>query len=388
MTRTLARIGSISFVPVRWLGVILRAVLLAPIRCVGVILRSFRFWLLVLLLVLIVLVAYYILADRDTPLTTDAYLQAYVVRAAPQVAGKVVRVAVAEGQSVRRGDALFELDHRPFEHRVAMAEAGLVLARRDVDQLGVRLEAQRADHKRLSAESAYADYVADRDRRIYAKEATSERKFTESAQTSVANRAAVEKSTQLIRDVEVALQARVGTVNAILAKAEVELAMARLDLEYSTVVATCDGRITNLQLREGDFVHVGESALSVVDSSQWRIVANYRERSLERMRPGQAALITFRGAPGLIHRGHVDQIGVGVLQGQGLPSGNLPEVEQLRNWVPPSQRFQVRLALDEPCATSLRVGMTCTVTTVIEPDTPIAPITRFVHRLVALWYYF
>ena len=164
--------------------------------------------------------------------------------------------------------------------------------------------------------------------------------------------------------------------------------MARLDLEYSTVVATCDGRITNLQLREGDFVHVGESALSVVDSSQWRIVANYRERSLERMRPGHEALITFRGAPGLILRGRVDQIGVGVLQGQGLPSGNLPAVEQLRNWVPPSQRFQVRLTLEDPHATELRVGMTCTVTTLIQPATPVAPIARFVHRVVALWYYF
>ena len=61
----------------------------------------FRFWLLVLLIVLIVLVvfvAYYVIADRDTPLTTDAYVQAYVVRVAPQVSGLVVRVHVASGR--------------------------------------------------------------------------------------------------------------------------------------------------------------------------------------------------------------------------------------------------------------------------------------------------
>jgi hypothetical protein len=66
---------------------ILRA-LLAPFRLIGRVLRSFRSWLLVLLLVLAALVAYYVIADRDTPLTTDAYVQAYVVRVAPQVSGR------------------------------------------------------------------------------------------------------------------------------------------------------------------------------------------------------------------------------------------------------------------------------------------------------------
>ena len=365
-----------------------RTILLAPFRLVGRILLSFRFWLLVLLIVIVVLVAYYVVADRDAPLTTDAYLQAYVVRAAPQVSGKVTRVHVAEGDQIRRGDVLFELDHRPFEHQVAMAEAQVVMARRDVDQLSIRLAAERADHKRLTAEAAYSDYVFERDGQIFRKGATTERKYTESAQTSVANRAAVEKSGQLVREVEVAIQAQVKDVNAILAKAEVSLAMARLDLEYSTILATCDGTITNLQLRDGDFAHVGESVLSIVDAAQWRVVANYRERSLERMRPGQPALITFRGLPGRILGARVATLGQGVMQGQGVPSGNLPDVPQLRNWVPPSQRFQVRLTLDDPRAIPLRVGMTCSVTTLTSTDSPVQAVARLIHEFVAIWYYF
>src|SRR5262249_6517917 len=104
---------------------VLRA-LLAPFRLLGRVLRSFGFWLLVLLVVIVLLVAYYVIADRDTPLTTDAYVQAYVARVAPQVGGLVVRVHVEEGSTVRKGDVLFELDHRPFQHRVAMLEAKLV----------------------------------------------------------------------------------------------------------------------------------------------------------------------------------------------------------------------------------------------------------------------
>src|SRR5262245_58668398 len=68
---------------------------------------SFRFWVLVLLGLVVLLVAYYAVADRTTPLTTDAYVQAYVIQVAPQVGGQVVRVYVREGDQVKQGALLF-----------------------------------------------------------------------------------------------------------------------------------------------------------------------------------------------------------------------------------------------------------------------------------------
>ncbi|HEV3164722.1 MAG TPA: HlyD family secretion protein [Isosphaeraceae bacterium] len=360
-------------------------VVLAPFRLIGRVLRSFRFWLLV---VLAMLVAYYVIADRDTPLTTDAYVQAYVVRVAPQVSGLVVRVHVGEGSTVRKGDILFELDHRPFQHQVEMLEAKLVTTRRDVKQLHTQLAAEEAEHRRLSAEDELAKYLFDRDNRIYQGGATTERKVTSSAQGYKASRAAVDKSARMIQFIQEAIDAQVGQENSLVAQVEAELAGARLDLEYSTVLAPADGVITNLQLREGDFAHVGEAVLSCVDRGRWLVVANYRERSLERLRPGQRALVTFRAAPGRIYGAQLFALGWGVGQGQGVPSGDLPDVPRLQNWVPPSQRFQVRLALDHPDAAPLRVGTTCTVTTIADPASPIMPVTRFVHKIVALWYYF
>jgi multidrug efflux system membrane fusion protein len=352
------------------------------------VLRSFGFWLLVLLVVIALIVAYYVIADRDTPLTTDAYVQAYVVRVAPQVGGLVVRVHVEEGSTVRKGDVLFELDHRPFEHRVAILEAKLVTTRREVSQLSTQLAAEQADHRRLTADDELAKYLYDRDERIYQGGATTERKATTSALGYKASRAAVERSARMIQHVQEALDAKVGQENSLVAQVEAELAEARLDLEYSTVHAPCDGVITNLQLREGDFAHVGESVLTVVDQGQWLVIANYRERSLERLRPDQRALVTFRAAPGRIYGARVFALGWGVNQGQGMPSGDLPDVPRLRNWVPPSQRFQVRYVLDDPDAAPLRVGTTCTVTTIAEPASPIEPLTRLIHQFVALWYYF
>jgi len=84
------------------------------------VLLSARTWVLGVLLMIAVLIAYYALSDRYTPFTTDAYVQAFVIQVAPRIEGQVVRVNVLENQPVRKGDVLFEIDPRPFEHRVAL----------------------------------------------------------------------------------------------------------------------------------------------------------------------------------------------------------------------------------------------------------------------------
>src|SRR5438874_9955433 len=126
-----------------------RAVLLAPVTFGRKLLRSARAWILFIVLLIAALVTYYVLSDRYTPFTTDAYVQAYVVQVAPRVEGQVVRVYVQENQSVNKGDILFEIDRRPFEHRVALLEAKRVEAVQQVAQLESDLAAAKAEDARL-----------------------------------------------------------------------------------------------------------------------------------------------------------------------------------------------------------------------------------------------
>src|SRR5437870_12219072 len=102
-------------------------------------LLSARVLVLCVLLVIAALVAYYVLSDRYTPFTTDAYVQAFVIQVAGRVEGQVVRVDVQENQPVKKGDLLFEIDPRPFEHRVAVLEAKLVDAIDQVEQMRTQL---------------------------------------------------------------------------------------------------------------------------------------------------------------------------------------------------------------------------------------------------------
>src|SRR5262245_9679011 len=89
---------------------------------------SARAWVVTILLLVVLVIVYYALSDRYTPFTTDAYVQAYVIQVAPRVEGEIVRVHVVENQRVGKGDVLFEIDPRPFAHRVELLEAKLVVS--------------------------------------------------------------------------------------------------------------------------------------------------------------------------------------------------------------------------------------------------------------------
>jgi multidrug efflux system membrane fusion protein len=368
------------------LGMILLAVLLAPFRIARRILLSARAWILFFLLVIAILIVYYILSDLYTPLTTEAYVQAYVVQVAPRVEGQVVYVLVQENQAVKKGDLLFEIDRRPFQHRVDLLVAKRVQAVQQVAQLESELSAAKAEDTRLAAEEAYAEVVHGQEKEIFKKEATTDRKYVEAVQKYKAARAALERSRAQVRKVEEALAARVGPEHALVAEVGAQLATARLDLEWTRVYAPCDGLVTDLQLREGAYAHTGRAVMTLIDSSRWLIVANYRENALTRVHAGLPAGVAFRGSPGKVVNAHVVSVGWGVSQGQGIPSGQLPDVKVPASWVPPAQRFQVRLILDEPESVPMRVGMTGSVAVYTEPEGLLNDITSYWHQVIA-WLY-
>jgi multidrug resistance efflux pump len=349
--------------------------------------RSFRFWLLVVLAVIVLLVAYFVASDRSTPLTTDAYVQAYVVQVAPQVPGQVIHVHVHEGQQVAAGQPLFELDPRPFEHKVALLQAKLVAAQYQIKQLDAQLSAAKAEQRQLAAETEYARVVYRQEQEIFDRQSTTERKYVDAVQKLKAAEASLERSSSMVLNVEEALAAHIGSEHASVAQAKAELAEAELNLGYSKVVAPCDGVITNLQLSEGSYAHVGQAVLACIDTRHWLVVANFRERSLEEMRVGQPALVALQALPGRLFNAEVQAVGFGVSQGQGTPSGLLPDVKNQNVWIPASQRFQVRLTLDDSQNLPLRVGMTGSVSVYTSETHLLGRITRGLHEILA-WFYF
>ena len=350
-------------------------------------LLSARVWVLCVLLVIAALVAYYVLSDRYTPFTTDAYVQAYVIQVAARVEGQVVRVHVLENQAIRKGDLLFEIDPRPFEHRVALLEAKLVQATQQVAQMESEQAASKADDARIVAEEAYARAVHEQETQIRKQDATTDRKYLDAVQKYRAAQADRERSRAMTRKVEQALAARIGGEHAIVAEVKAQLAEAKLNLSWTRIDAPANGYVTNVQLREGSYVHVGTPVLTCIDSDQWWVVANYRENSLEYLQPGQRVGLSFNTYPGRIFPGVVKTVGWGVYQGQAAPSGNLPAVTEPQNWIRLAQRFQVWVTPQMPAGYPLRIGATASVAVYTREEYWLNGVTETWHKVVAAFDY-
>lgn len=344
---------------------------------------SARAWVLLVVFIIVLLATYYVLSDLHTPFTTDAYVQAYVVQVAPRIEGQVVKVAVTENQPVKKGDLLFEIDPRPFEYRLALLKAKRVDAVQQVAQLEAELAAAKADIDRLLADEAYAKVVADQEQEIFKQEATTDRKYQQALQTHKAAIGARKQAVARAKKVEQALAAMVGDEHALVAEVQSQIEVAQLDLEWTRVVAPANGFVTNVQLREGDYIQVGDPAITCIDSDHWWVVANFRENALENVRAGQRVGLTINTYPGRIFPGVVNSIGWGVDQGQGAPSGQLPNVGEPKNWIRLAQRFQVRIIPELPPEFPLRVGATASAAIYTRDDYWLNGVTHLWQRIEA-----
>jgi multidrug resistance efflux pump len=359
-----------------WPGRLLRGVLRLPGRMV----RSVWCWALFLLALIAGLVAYSAVADLATPFTRAAYVQAPVIQVAPEVEGRVIAVRVGENDRVRKGDVLFEIDPRPYRDRVRQLEAKTELAVRQVEQLESERAAAHSQEQALAADLALAEAVFEQEDRIYMKGSTTERRWLEAKRKLAEAQALRSRGQAVVRQKEEALLARLGQEHALIAQARAELAEARLRLAWTKVEAPADGYVTNLQLRVGSYATAGKPVLTCVETERWCVVADFREGNLERVRPGQPAEVTFRTYPGRVFRGRVDSVGWGVSQGQGVPSGELPDVKKVQEWVRPAQRFQVRVVLDEPAEAPMRVGASAAVTVYTSDHEWLNPVAEFIER--------
>jgi multidrug efflux system membrane fusion protein len=301
------------------------------------------------------------------PRTDDAYLQADLVHVAPDVSGRIVEIDVRDNQVVRRGDVLFRIDPVPFRLRVAQARA-------QVDALEARI-AVFTDQ--VSAQTAKADAA---DRGIGAAQAQfalatttlarleplQGRGFVTAEQVDQARTA---KRTAEIALQQARLQAREARqaiestkpLESELEAARATLALAARDFGLAVVRAPVDGIVTALDVAAGEFAVTGKPQFTLIDTEHWYAIGNFRETQLPGIAPGQRAIVYVLAAPGRPVRGTVESLGGGVAPDEGATFGGLPHVPRSLNWVRIAQRFPVRVLLDAPPVSLMRLGASAVI---------------------------
>src|SRR5215475_4959063 len=79
--------------------------------------------------------------------TDDAYVGAQKVLITPDISGKIDKVVVKEGQRVKQGDVLFEIDPEPFQFALDQAKAQLAQTKTTYDNLvdNIKIYGKMAD---------------------------------------------------------------------------------------------------------------------------------------------------------------------------------------------------------------------------------------------------
>jgi multidrug resistance efflux pump len=255
-------------------------------------------------------------AYMGAPWTRDGTVRAYVVTMAPEVAGRIAKLPVADNQFVHKGDVLFEIE--PTDYRIALEQA--------------QAQAQR--------DGAALDYA----------------RANEGRQATLEGEGWVSKNIyQQVASTMHQLEAAVAVDRAAIAKAQ-------LDLSRVVVRSPVNGYVTNLLAQLGDYATVGQRLISLVDADSYWIDAYFEETSLGRILEGDPATVKLMGYSRLV-RGHVGGVarGINIPNVQPDPAG-LASVNPVFTWVRLAQRVPVRIHIDQvPDGIRLVTGMTATV---------------------------
>jgi membrane fusion protein, multidrug efflux system len=324
-------------------------------------LRRYRRFLLLVVLPLVALfggVAFYLNGGRYVS-TDDAYVGAQKVLVTPDISGKIEKVVVKEGQQVKEGDVLFEIDPVPFRLAVDQAKGALDQARTNYDNLvanikiygqmldlaqrGVDLKQRDVDRKQTLVKSNFGSQL-DLD-----NAATS--LVTASAQAELIRQQISSSRAQLLGNPDLPLEQF-----PPYAQAKAKLDETQRNLDHTVMRAPMAGVATQVeQIQLGRFVAAGTPVFSIIDVANPWVDANPKESDFTYVAVGQPVELEVDAFPNHLFKGTVGSLSPGT----GAQFAILPPQNATGNFVKVVQRVPVRIYFDkdDKMVRKLKAGM-------------------------------
>jgi membrane fusion protein, multidrug efflux system len=323
--------------------------------------RRYRRFLLLVVLPLVALVgggAFYLNGGRYVT-TDDAYVGAQKVLITPDISGKIEKVVVKEGQQVKEGDVLFEIDPVPFRLAVDQAKAALDQTRTNYDNLvanikifgqmldlaqrGVDLKQRDVDRKSSLVKSNFGSQL-DLDNAANSF-------VTASTQAEFIKQQISNSKAQLLGNPELPLEQF-----PPYAQAKAKLDDAQRNLDHTVMRAPMAGTATQVeQIQLGRFVVAGSPVFSIIDVANPWVDANPKESDFTYVAVGQPVDLEVDAFPNHVFKGTVGSLSPGT----GAQFAILPPQNATGNFVKVVQRVPVRIYFDknDKMVRKLKAGM-------------------------------
>ncbi len=296
--------------------------------------------------------------------TENAYIRGQITVLAPQVNGYVTEVLVQDFEEVTRGQPLVRIDDRQYRQLVEQRRAELAAQRFQLENLEQTLASNRATLASRRAELSAAEAELQRaladERRVNELAERGSVSIRERDQIRATARAAganVKQGQAAIAIAEQTLKASEvsrGGLQAQVEIAQAALKRARIDLDNTAIEAPRDGRVSEVTVRQGQYVAAGTQLLYLVPEQLW-VIANYKETQTFAMRPGQPVTIEVDALDGAHLRGRVQRMAPAT----GSEFAVLRPDNATGNFTKVVQRIPVRISIDpdQPLSERLRPGL-------------------------------
>lgn len=284
--------------------------------------------------------------------TDNARVCQNIVPQSSRVQGFIREVRFADFQQVKRGDTLVIIEDAEFRLRLAQAESDLLRAQQGskgtassivTTRTGMTVTEAGIESARVQMENAMRE--DKRYKNLLNQDAVTLQQYDKVHTAYLSAKAAYEQTVRS-RQMQSAVVAEQGH-HLSASEQGIELArcavdLARLNLSYCYIIATCDGTVGTKDIHVGQLVNPGQTLVSIVDKNERWIEANYKESQLPHIKVGNKVEITADAVPNVEYTGTVERIS----DATGSAFSLIPIDNATGNFVKVEQRVTIRIKLD------------------------------------------
>ena len=297
--------------------------------------------------------------------TDNAQVKQHITPVNTRVQGFIKKIYFDEYKPIHKGDTLLVIEDAEFRLRLAQAEADLAnaLAGQQVTSAGIattqnNLTVNDASIEEVRVQRANAERELQRYKKLLEEDAVTRQQYDNIKTAYDAINAQYERvlrikhSTSLTKEEQTH---RLGQNEAAIRLAQAAVDLARLNLSYTVIVATCDGVTGRKDIHERQLVQPGQTMVDIVDNGDLWVIANYRETQLPNIKEGAEVTFTADAVPGITYKGVVESIS----DATGAAFSLIPQDNATGNFVKVEQRVPIRIRLqgnDADKVSRLRAG--------------------------------
>nr|WP_067054558.1 HlyD family secretion protein [Mucilaginibacter sp. L294] len=322
------------------------------------------------IIALVVWAAFTLWGYHEYEQTNDAQVQEYVNPVISRAGGFIVAVKFDENQPVKRGDTLLVVDNREYTLQVAQtkatiqkAEAQLKVLESNIHTMQKNAGSAKAQIRASAAKVWKQQLDFDRYSRLYKEESATKQQVENVQATLDVNKSDYQAAQENYGAAESKIEdviAEKTVLRAEIVRLKALLDRNMLDVDYTIIRASYDGRMGRRTVEVGQMINVGEVLAYIVnnETDKW-IVANYKETQIANMHIGDTVKFVADAFPGREFKGTI----ISLSPATGSSFSLLPPDNSTGNYVKIVQRVPVRIRVDaeKQQLGLLKVGMNVNV---------------------------